>query len=96
MPLPPFSKQVKRIVLMLVLCTVVFSACRSHEHIPDQADCQHEQRCAECGELLADWGEHDYAEQPDEASEGYLFYACRVCGEIKIVNEDGLPVVPIE
>ena len=91
----PFSKQTK-LVLVFALCLGAFSACQAHEHIPDHADCQHEQRCTECGELLADQGKHDYAEQPDEAYEGYLFYACRVCGEIKIVNEDGLPVVPIE
>lgn len=82
------------LVAALSLCALV--SCGEHEHVPDGADCQHVQYCAECGEQLAERGVHDYAEQPDESYDGFSFYACRVCGEIKIVNEDGLPVVPIE
>ena len=83
---------------MLLAC--MLAACenneRVHEHVPDDADCQHAQYCAECGEQLAEQGPHAYPEQPDTAINGYLFYACRVCGKTKIVNENGLPVVPVE
>ena len=51
---------------------------------------------SECGEALAEQGPHDYPEQPTAERDGYAFYVCRVCGEIEIVNEDGLPVVPVE
>ena len=83
---------------MLLAC--VLAACKqnetAHEHKPDDADCQHVQYCAECGEVLAEQGSHDYPEQPTAERDGYAFYVCRVCGEIEIVNEDGLPVVPVE
>lgn len=86
----------RKILPILALCVCGLAACGVHEHVPDDADCQHVQYCAECGEQLAERGAHDYAGQPDESYDGFSFYACRVCGEIKIVNEDGLPVVPIE
>ena len=83
---------------MLLVC--MLAACKQNEtehvHVPDDADCQHVQYCAECGEQLAEYGPHDYPEQPDAVKDGYSFYTCRVCGEIEIVNEDGLPVVPVE
>ena len=83
---------------MLLACVLV--ACNDneqvHEHVPDGADCQHVQYCAECSEQLAEQGPHDYPEQPIAEKDGYLFYTCRVCGRIEIVNEDGLPVVPVE
>ena len=78
----------------------VLAACKDneqvHEHVPDGADCQHVQYCAECGEQLAEQGPHDYPDQPNAKKGVYSFYTCRVCGKIEIVNEDGLPVVPLE
>lgn len=85
------------VIVVLLLCFLV--ACKeqvSHEHIPDKADCQHAQLCTACGEVLAEHGEHDYPEAPQTEGEGYSFYECRVCGNIKIVNQDGAPVVPVE
>ena len=83
---------------MLLAC--VLAACKQneavHEHVPDGADCQHVQCCAECGEQLAEQGQHDYSQEPNAVKDGYSFYTCRVCGKIEIVNEDGLPVVPVE
>lgn len=83
---------------MLLAC--VLAACNknetAHEHVPDDADCQHVQYCVECGEQLAEQGQHAYPEQPDAIKNGYLFYTCRVCGKNEIVNESGLPVVPVE
>lgn len=67
-----------------------------HEHIPDGADCQHAQYCTECGELLAEQGQHSYSEQPQAEKDDYKFFVCRVCGKIEIVNQDGVPVVPVE
>lgn len=83
---------------MLLACMLVSCAGNeaAHEHVPDGADCAHVQYCAECGEQLAERGPHDYPEQPEKEGEGYLFYVCRICGKIKIVNEYGLPVVPVE
>ena len=90
----------KRIVLLCVLMACALAACQTeeqpHEHVPDGADCQHAQYCADCGELLAEKGAHDYPDTPETEKDGYSFYVCRVCGKIKIVNEDGLPVVPVE
>lgn len=90
----------KRIIIACVLTACMLVACKEseaeHEHVPDNADCQHVQNCAECGEQLAEQGPHDYPEIPETEKDGYLFYVCRVCGNIKIVNEDGLPVVPVE
>ena len=86
----------KKILPIFVLGMFLMVACGTHEHVPDDADCQHIQYCAKCGEQLAEKGAHDYSEQPDESYDGFSFFACRVCGEIKIVNEDGLPVVPLE
>ena len=90
----------KKIVLTCMLLACVLAACKqnetSHEHVPDGADCQHVQYCAECGEQLAQQGPHDYPEQPNAEKNDYSFYTCRVCGKIEIVNEDGLPVVPVE
>ena len=78
----------------------MLAACKqkemAHEHVPDGADCQHAQLCAECGEQLAEQGPHDYPDQPEAEKNGYSFYVCRVCGNIDIVNEDGLPFVPVE
>lgn len=90
----------KKIALACILLACMLSACKenetAHEHVPDSADCQHAQYCAECGEQLAERGKHDYPELPNAERDGYLFYACRICGEIEIVNENGLPVVPVE
>ena len=90
----------KKIALTCVLLACMLGACQEnetvHEHVPDSADCQHVQYCAECGEQLAEHGPHDYPEQPEAKRDGYLFYVCRICGKIEIVNEDGLPVVPVE
>ena len=69
---------------------------KEHTHTPDSADCQHVQYCADCGKPLAEQGPHTYSEQPQTQHEGYLYYVCSVCGKIKIVNEDGFPVVPVE
>ena len=90
----------KKIVLTCMLLACMLAACKEnetvHEHVPDDADCQHAQHCTECGELLAEHGEHDYSAKPEAEKNGYSFYTCRICGEIEIVNEDGLPVVPVE
>ena len=90
----------KKIMLTCMLLACVLAACQdneqAHEHVPDDADCQHVQYCANCREQLAERGPHDYPEQPNTVKNGYSFYSCRVCGEIEIVNEDGLPVVPVE
>ena len=90
----------KKIILACMLSACMLVACNenktAHDHVPDGADCQHMQYCAECGEQLAEQGLHDYPEQPETEKDGYLFYVCRICGNIKIVNEDGLPVVPVE
>lgn len=90
----------KKIVLTCVLFACVLASCKqnetAHEHVPDGADCQHVQYCAACGEQLAEQGPHDYPAQPNAEKNGYSFYTCRVCGKIEIVNEDGLPVVPVE
>ena len=66
-----------------------------HEHVPDGADCSCAQYCSECGEQLAEQGPHDYPDQPNAQEDGYSYYVCRVCGYIKIINQDGLPVVPV-
>lgn len=84
-----------------ILCGVllcVLASCREkpHEHTPDEADCQHAQYCADCGEQLAEQGPHDYSKQPQAEYEDYVFYICRVCGETEIVHKDGNLVVPVE
>ena len=83
---------------MLLVC--VLTACgaqqKVHEHVPDDADCQHAQYCTECGEKFAEQGPHDYPEQPQAEQNGYMFYVCRVCEKIEIVNKDGNLVVPVE
>lgn len=90
----------RNVVLLCVLSACLLTACQDsqteHVHIPDGADCQHVQYCVECGEQLAEQGTHTYAENPDAEKDGYLFYSCKVCKEIKIINEDGAPVVPVE
>ena len=90
----------KKTVLTCMLTMLVLVACHAqqeaHEHVPDGADCQHAQYCTECGELLAEYGPHDYSEQPQAEKEEYSFFVCRVCGDIKIVNQDGNLVVPVE
>ena len=90
----------KKIVLTCMLLACVLASCKqnemAHEHVPDGADCQHVQYCAECGEQLAEQGPHDYPDQPQTQEDGYLFYVCRVCGKIEIVNENGRPVVPVK
>ena len=92
--------RVKKLVIICIISLSMLASCgakdQPHEHTPDDADCQHVQYCIECGEQLAEQGSHDYSEQPDAEKNGYLFYTCRVCGKIEIVNEDGLPVVPVE
>ena len=90
----------KKLALTIVLAIGVLASCQAspseHVHVPDKADCQHAQLCTACGEVLAEHGEHDYPEAPQTEGEGYSFYECRVCGKIKIVNQDGAPVVPVE
>lgn len=90
----------KRIVMTCMLLACVLVSCKgnqvAHEHVPDDADCQHVQLCAECGVQLAEQGPHDYPDLPETEKDGYMFYVCRVCGKIRIVNVDGLPVVPVE
>ena len=90
----------RKIVLAFMLLACVLVSCKEtsmpHEHVPDDADCQRVQLCAECGEQLAEAGPHDYPDLPEAEKDGYMFYACRVCGKIDIVNEDGMPVVPVE
>lgn len=95
----------KRIGAALLLCVLFLCACQSkvnheqestqHEHVPDGADCQHVQYCADCGEQLAETGEHDYPDTPDAQQDGYSYYECRVCGHVNIINQDGMPVVPV-
>ncbi len=96
----------KRICLLCLLAALCFAACShentppeqsttEHVHVPNGANCQESQYCADCGELLADQGEHVYPEEPNAEQDGFLYYVCRVCGKIKIVNEDGAPVVPV-
>ena len=65
-------------------------------HEPDNADCQHAQLCTFCGEKLADQGVHDYPDLPEQSYDGYSIYVCRLCKKVKIVNEHGAPVVPVE
>lgn len=90
----------KRVVLIYVLFVCMFAACNTqeepHKHIPDDANCQSVQYCADCGEQLAERGMHDYSNEPEETYDGFSFYPCRICGKIKIVNENGAPVVPVE
>ena len=90
----------KKFALTIVLAIGILASCQAspseHVHVPDKADCQHAQLCTACGEVLAEHGEHDYPEAPQTEGEGYSFYECRVCGNIKIVNQDGAPVVPVE
>ncbi len=90
----------RKTMLLCALMACVLVACRTeappHKHVPDNADCQHVQYCAECREQLAEQGSHDYPDVPETEKDGYQFFVCRVCGNIKIVNEDGLPVVPVE
>ena len=66
-----------------------------HEHVPNGADCQNAVICQDCGEQLAEQGEHVYPDEPDAEQDGFLYYVCKVCGKIKIVNNDGAPVVPV-
>ena len=66
-----------------------------HEHVPDGADCMSAQYCSDCGELLDERGSHDYSETPDQQEGGYSYFVCRLCGHIKIINQDGLPVIPV-
>lgn len=94
------------VILSLCLC---MAACSSegqeqgsedgttvHQHVPDGANCQQPQYCAECGELLAESGPHAYPDQPNAQQDGFAYYVCEVCGMIKVVNTGGLPVVPVE
>lgn len=95
----------KRICLLCLLAVLCLAACSrentaeqsttEHVHVPDGADCQSALMCADCGEVLAERGEHDYPDEPNAEQDGFLYYVCRVCGKIKIVNEDGAPVVPV-
>lgn len=90
----------RKIIIICVLLACALAACKKsepmHEHTPNDADCQHVQYCVDCGEQLAEQGPHDYPQSPVAEKNGYLFYTCRACGKIEIVNEDGLPVVPVE
>lgn len=88
------------LISLLLLCSCAPTAdgeqeALQHQHVPDGADCQQVQYCADCGEKLADQGPHAYPMQPDVEQDGYSYYICRVCRHIKIINQDGLPVVPV-
>ena len=95
----------KKNSIVLLLCVACLCACQSevdrdqetlqHVHVPDGADCQHVQYCADCGELLAERGEHVYPDTPDAQQDGFSYYECRVCGHVNIINQDGMPVVPV-
>jgi hypothetical protein len=94
----------RQLSIAFLLCVVCLSACRAeadnaqdstqHEHVPDHADCQHAQYCKDCGEQLAEHGEHVYPDVPDAEQDGYAYYECRVCGYLNIINQEGMPVVP--
>ena len=99
----------KKLCVFCLLCMCYLCACSAvseietkeqdstrHEHIPDNADCQHVQNCIDCGEQLAEWGEHKYSDTPDEQVDSFSIYTCYICGYTKIINQDGLPVVPVE
>lgn len=96
----------KRISIVLLLCVLCLCACQpeiageqettQHEHVPDGADCQHVSYCKDCGEQLAEQGDHDYPDTPDAQQDGYAYYECRICGHLNIINQDGMPVVPIK
>ena len=90
----------KKIVLIFVLVGFILAGCNAHEeehkHLPYDADCRRAQYCVECREQLAEQGTHDYPDQPDQTHDGYSLYACRICQKIKIVNENGAPVVPVK
>jgi hypothetical protein len=94
---------------MLALCICLLAACQQeqpsaeqteqkteHVHVPDDANCSEVQHCADCGEFLAEQGEHVYPAQPDSEQDGFAYFVCTVCGHIKIVNLSGAPVVPVE
>lgn len=93
------------LICMLALCVSLLVSCQQeqqpeqkteHVHVPDGANCQEQQHCADCGELLAEHGEHVYPAQPNSEQDGFAYYVCTVCGHIKIVNLSGAPVVPVE
>ena len=96
----------RKLFAISVLCLCCLSACSSasggeqaseqHEHKPDNANCRTAQYCVECGEQLAERGEHTYPKTPNEQVDGYSIYTCQVCGYTEIINQDGFPVVPIE
>ena len=96
----------KRISLICLLAACLLASCSGagqgeqtttvHEHTPNGANCLQAQCCAECGEQLAEQGAHDYPSEPNSQNDGFSYYVCRTCGDIKIVNENGLPVVPVE
>lgn len=94
-------------ICILSLCLCMLVACGSdgkegedasteHVHVPDGANCQEAQHCADCGELLAEHGPHAYPEKPTTEQEGFAYYVCPDCGMIKVVNTGGLPVVPVD
>ena len=101
----------KRICMLCLLVALCLAACSQqntepvqdttepgttvHEHVPNGADCQNAVICQDCGEQLAEQGEHGYPEEPNAEQDGFLYYVCKVCGKIKIVNNDGAPVVPV-
>ena len=96
----------KKFFLIIVFCLCCLCACSpkggvdpvstEHQHVPDNADCLHEQFCVTCGEQLAEQGAHAYPDVPVEQADTYSVYLCRICGQTKIINQDGLPVVPVE
>ena len=96
----------RKLSVMLLLCVCLLCACQptaenaqdatQHVHVPDSADCQHAQYCKDCGEQLAERGEHAFPDTPDAQQDGYAYYECRVCGHLNIINQGGMPVVPIE
>ena len=101
-------KRICMLCLLVALCLVACSqqntrpgqdtteqATTVHQHVPNGADCQSALWCADCGQALAEQGEHVYPDEPDAEQDGFLYYVCKVCGKIKIVNKDGAPVVPV-
>ena len=101
----------KRICMLCLLVALCLAACSQqntepvqdttepgttvHEHVPNGADCQSALLCSDCGEVLAEQGEHVYADEPDAEQGGFSYYICKVCGKIQIVNQNGAPVVPV-
>lgn len=94
-------------MMTVALCLCMLTACGTdgegaeqtttqHVHVPDGANCQEVQYCADCGEQIAEQGAHQYPEEPDAVQDGFAYYTCKLCGNVKVVNSNGMPVVPVE